>query len=58
MFFGIFAAVLIATLIPWVLKKLKTDPAMGSGPFATIVTDITTLFIYFSIASLLIKHFV
>lgn len=58
MFFGIVSAVIIATLFPWLLKKLKTDPAMGSGPFATVVTDITTLFIYFSIASLLIKYFV
>lgn len=57
MFFGIFAAMLVATLLPWVLKELKADPAMGSGPFATIITDITTLFIYFTIASLLIKYF-
>ena len=36
------------------LHKLGQDPALGSGPFATIVSDITSVVIYFLIASLLL----
>lgn len=45
------AAVLIATSIPLVLFSLKKDPALGSGPMATAIQDISTLLIYFIIAT-------
>jgi len=54
-FLTIISAMAIAILIPWFLSKLKKDPALGSGPFATIITDITSLIIYFSVATLLLR---
>lgn len=41
---------LVATSIPWFLFKLGKDPAIGSGPFATIIQDILSIVIYFTIA--------
>lgn len=57
MFFGIIAGVSISTFLPLIFKKLKVDPAIASGPFATIISDITTLAIYFSVATLLFSFF-
>ena len=38
-----------------ILQKLKVDPAIVSGPIATIISDITTIAIYFGIATLLLE---
>jgi magnesium transporter len=54
MFLSIIAAVSISTLLPLLFKKFKYDPAVATGPLATIISDITTLGIYFYIAILLI----
>lgn len=48
------AAVMIATSIPLILFSLKKDPALGSGPMATAIQDISTLLIYFVIATIII----
>jgi len=56
-FLTIISAMTIAIVIPWLLNRLKKDPALGSGPFATIITDVTSLIIYFSVATLLLKFF-
>ena len=55
LFFGISLSVVVATLIPLILQKFKKDPAFGSGPFATIITDILSITAYFLIANLLFK---
>ena len=55
MFFGIFLSVIVAMSIPLILQKFKKDPALGSGPLATIITDIVSITVYFSIANLLLK---
>jgi magnesium transporter len=44
----------IGLLFPWLLQKLKYDPAIASGPFATVVRDITSLLVYFTVAMLLL----
>jgi magnesium transporter len=54
MFMSIFVSVFVAVLIPWLLNKLKRDPAFGSGPFATIIQDILSLTIYFLVATLIL----
>jgi len=54
LFLAIIAAIMIAILIPWILQKFKKDPALGSGPFGAIVSDVTSLVIYFLITSLLL----
>ncbi|MBI2638360.1 magnesium transporter [Candidatus Peregrinibacteria bacterium] len=44
-------AVIIATIIPAILAKFKKDPAIGTGPFATVMQDILTVAVYFLVAS-------
>lgn len=51
LFLTIIFASAIAVFIPWALNLLKKDPALGSGPIGTIIRDILSLLIYFSIAS-------
>ena len=46
---------LSGSMIPFMLKKLKLDPATSSAPFVATLVDVTGLVIYFSIASLLLK---
>jgi magnesium transporter len=55
MFATISSAVIIAVFIPWLLFKMKTDPAYGSGPFATAIQDIVSLVFYFVIASMFMR---
>jgi len=50
MSFSIMASVLFATLMPLVFRKFDMDPAVATGPFATLISDIFTILIYFSIA--------
>lgn len=57
MFLSILVAVLVATLLPLLLRKLNFDPAIAAGPFATVITDIITIVIYFSVATLLLSYF-
>jgi magnesium transporter len=42
----------IGLLLPWLLQKLGTDPAYGSGPLATIIQDVLSLLIYFAAVTL------
>jgi len=41
---------LSGSMIPFLLKKLKLDPATSSAPFVATLVDVTGLIIYFSIA--------
>ncbi|MFM9944353.1 MAG: magnesium transporter [Bacteroidia bacterium] len=49
----IFASIL-GTLIPLVLERFKIDPALATGPFITTTNDLVGLFLYFTIASLML----
>ncbi len=53
-FFAIIVATIFAIGIPYILEKLEKDPAVGSGPFSTIIQDLLSIVIYFSIASILL----
>lgn len=55
MFANISTAAIIGTAVPLVFKKIGVDPAVASAPFITTTVDITGLFIYFSLALLLIS---
>lgn len=37
-------------MLPFILKKLKLDPASASAPFVATVVDVTGIVIYFSVA--------
>lgn len=54
MFVNISIAPLIALLITSSLKKEHTDPALGAGPFVTIIQDALSILIYFFIATVII----
>ena len=45
------AATVIALALPWLFERLGADPAFGSGPLATVLQDIFTIAIYFSVAT-------
>jgi len=47
-------SVVIATLVPLILRRFGKDPAIGAGPFTTIAQDILALLIYFVIAAVII----
>lgn len=40
--------------LPWLFKRLNSDPALGSGPICTIIQDAASLTIYFLLVSALI----
>ena len=46
-------AAFLGAFVPYVLSKLKVDPAVASGPFITTVNDIVAIVIYYSLASFL-----
>jgi magnesium transporter len=43
-------ATLVAMTLPWLLDKCRVDPAFGSGPLATVIQDLLSIFLYFLIA--------
>jgi magnesium transporter len=47
-------APLTAILIPLILRTLKFDPAVASGPFITTIIDVAALLIYFGLATLML----
>ncbi len=57
MFLSILVAVFISTGFPFIFKKVNLDPAVASGPFATMISDVATMTIYFATASLLLLQF-
>lgn len=44
-------ATTIGLSLPWLLDRLGTDPAYGSGPLATIIQDLLSLLTYFLVVS-------
>ncbi len=47
----VFAA-MFGTLVPLTLNRFKIDPAVATGPFVTTTNDVIGLFIYFSVAKI------
>jgi magnesium transporter len=46
---------LSGSMIPFILKKVKLDPATSSAPFVATLVDVTGLIIYFSIAAVFLS---
>ena len=57
LFISIFVAVSVGVFMPYILSKFGKDPAIGSGPFSTILRDILSLVIYFLITTFLLRLF-
>ncbi len=47
-------ALCVAILLPWTLYIHDKDPAIASGPLATVIIDLVSLLIYFLVVSLLL----
>lgn len=45
---------MLSLTVPTILKKEHKDPAVGTGPFVTIIQDFLSLLIYFAIAAMII----
>lgn len=58
LFFSIFVAVVISTFLPLLLKRMGMDPAIATGPFATVLTDMMTIVVYFSVASVILLQLI
>jgi magnesium transporter len=41
----------IGLLLPWLLSRVRWDPAYGSGPVATVIQDVLSLIVYFACAA-------
>jgi len=46
---------LAGSLLPFILRSLKFDPASASAPFVATLVDVTGLLIYFSVASVILR---
>ena len=42
-------AAALGLLLPWSLARLGRDPALGSGPIATVIQDVLSLLVYFAV---------
>lgn len=51
---AILTATLLGLLIPKTISYFRLDPAIGGGPFATVIQDFLSVTIYFTIASVLL----
>jgi magnesium transporter len=58
LFLAVLYAISIGFLIPWTLQKFKKDPAIGSGPFTAVITDLSSLVIYFLTIKILLPLFI
>lgn len=50
----VYFSICIGVLLPWIFDRVGADPAVASGPLATVVRDVLSLSIYLLIAGLLI----
>ncbi len=50
LFFTVFIAKIIGSILPMLAKKLNLDPAVMASPFITTIVDAVALMVYFNIA--------
>lgn len=54
MAFSITTATVLGSLVPVIINRIGVDPALASGPFIATLMDITSMMIYFGMATLLL----
>lgn len=54
LFAAIMSSLFSGLIIPYLFRWIKLDPANASGPIATIIQDLMSIFIYFLIANRLL----
>ncbi|MFC6643557.1 MULTISPECIES: magnesium transporter [Sulfitobacter] len=55
MFIVVMIGSLVGMSLPFLLSRLRLDPATASGPLVTTISDATGVVIYFSIATMVLK---
>jgi magnesium transporter len=45
-----------AMLLPWCLDRMALDPAFGSGPLATVVQDLLSIYIYLIVTTMMMPR--
>lgn len=50
-FLTVLCAVMVGVVLPAILHRRGVDPAVASGPLATVIRDIMSLFIYLGVAA-------
>jgi len=45
---------ILGSLVPVIINRFGIDPALASGPFIATLMDVTSMFIYFSLATLIL----
>jgi magnesium transporter len=48
------AATAVGIVLPWIFDRLGLDPAVGSGPLATVLQDLFSIWVYLVVATLMI----
>jgi magnesium transporter len=43
------------SILPFILRRLRFDPASASAPFVATLVDVTGLIIYFTMASVILR---
>ncbi len=51
LFCAIVSSLFSGLIVPYLFKKIRLDPANASGPIATIIQDLMSITIYFTIAN-------
>jgi magnesium transporter len=46
---------LIGSMLPFILRRLGLDPATSSAPFVATLVDVTGIFIYFTVAAIILR---
>ena len=54
--FSMISACLLGIIIPALIRRLRIDPKIASGPIVLAVSDVVTLIFYFNIANWLLSH--
>ena len=55
-FLAVSLSATMGVLIPITFKRMNVDPAVASGPFITMINDITGLVVYLTLATILINQ--
>ncbi len=56
-FIAVISSMIISIALPFIFQKLHFDSAITSGPIGTALRDLSSLMIYFSVASFLVARF-
>jgi magnesium transporter len=48
-------ATVTAMALPWLFDAINLDPAFGSGPLATVIQDLLSIWIYLFVTTLVLS---